>query len=114
MSPRAFTGLVGAVALIVGLAFMMMTVTLDAGSIGGGQISCGSAFELDLGAARHEDQVNEIGRTLTGGEAMFDETDHAADCRSAVTTRRVWSIPLAVLGAVMLLGAIVVRQRRDG
>lgn len=42
---------------------------------------------------------------------MFPETDYIGDCRSALWTRRAWTIPLTVVGAVALLGAVAVRTR---
>lgn len=106
VSLKKFVGLVGAACLVAGLLFLLVPVELDHG------MSCGSAAAPQLAAARTKDAQNELGRTLSGGKSLFDETDFAGDCRSKLSTRRAWAIPLAVVGGIVALGALVVKPSR--
>ena len=42
---------------------------------------------------------------------IVQHTDFVALCDSAVFSRRTWSIPLAVIGAVAALGAMLMRPK---
>ncbi len=108
MSIKTYLALIGAATLIVGIVFMNTSIKLD-----GSGMSCGTAAAPNLSNARQQDDVNELGRTLQGGEQFFDVTHYGADCQAKVDTRRAWSIPLTVAGGVVLLGALVVRRKSN-
>ena len=70
-------------------------------------ISCGNGIAADLSAARAENDktgknIPIIGEVLSGG------TDYVVMCESALSARRSWTIPLAAVGAVAIVGALVV------
>lgn len=87
---RAFYLGVLAVALIaVGLLALNFPVFIDAYDQFGFQIKCGSGFSTNLAQAAE----------ATGG-------DHVGQCQTALLLRRLWTIPMVALGA-MLLAVIV-------
>lgn len=106
MSLKTYLLLMGAAAFIAGIVFLNTKITLD-----GSAMSCGTAAAPNLSNARQQDDVNELGRTLQGGEHYFDVTNYGGDCQAKIDTRRAWSIPLTVAGAAVLLGALVVRRK---
>lgn len=110
MSAQRFAGIIGALALVAGLIALFAGVSVPV-ERGAGSISCGSAVAADYGKARTEDSGNELRRTLVGGERLSPDSNYAADCASAVSSRRVWSIPLAAVGAIALAGALLIRPR---
>lgn len=85
MSPRAFAGILGAIAVIVAMAFMTTPVHVD-GQLG----SCGTVISPD-------DQYSPIATVL---------------CDEAVGDQRAWTIPVGVAGLVLVAGALVIRPRR--
>lgn len=106
MSLKTYLMLIGAAAAIAGIVFLNTSITLD-----GSAMACGTAAAPNLANARQQDDVNELGRTLQGGAAYFDITHYGADCQAKIDTRRAWSIPLAIAGAAVFVGALVVRRK---
>ncbi len=87
---RAFYFGVLAVALIgAGLLALNFPVFIDAYDQFGFQIKCGSGFSTNLAQAAE----------ATGG-------DHVGQCQTALLLRRLWTIPLIVIGSILL--AIIV------
>ncbi len=43
---------------------------------------------------------------------IVPHTDYVAECHEAVSGRRSWSIPLAVVGALVLAGSLLVPRTR--
>src|SRR3954471_2459492 len=101
MSLRRFLAVLGAVALIGGAAALFEPVHIDSKDMRGDDISCGAAFSADTGAAWMKDRQ----AVLAGGT----DPGNVADCKSALAARKTWTIPLAIAGGVVLLGALVVR-----
>jgi hypothetical protein len=113
ISLRWFLAIIGAAGLIAGLAALNHSVSLDATDLRHNTIVCGSAMTPNLAQADQADFGNKLARNFGGGEQMFDETDYVSDCRAKLSTRRAAGIPLAVAGGVLLLGALLVRGRRQ-
>ncbi|MGV0811311.1 hypothetical protein ABQF34_05075 [Mycolicibacterium boenickei] len=89
MSFRAvYIGIAGAVVLAIGLYLMSLPVYLDDFDQFGMQIPCGSGYSTHL-----------VQATAAGGE-------YADKCESAVTTRRLWTIPIVALGALALIAVL--------
>ncbi|CDP85774.1 MULTISPECIES: hypothetical protein [Mycolicibacterium] len=89
MSFRAvYIGIAGAVVLGLGLYLLSLPVYLDDFDQFGMQIPCGSGYSA------HLVQANAAGQ------------EYVDKCGSALTTRRLWTIPIAALGALALIAVL--------
>lgn len=89
---RAFYTGVGCVVLMVaGLIALNFPVFLDAFDQYGFQIKCGTGFATDLSQA-----------AAAGQQTYVDQ------CEDALLTRRLWTIPPVVAGAVLLVLVVAV------
>jgi hypothetical protein len=77
----------------------------------GGNISCGNAIAADLSAAR-EANNNSVADVPILNQ-IVPHNDYVAQCESAVSQRRAWSIPLAVVGVLVTAGSFLVGNRRS-
>lgn len=102
---RTYVGLVALVALIVGFIAMNQSVSAPTNS----GISCGTAMAENYSAARQKDQLNELTATMSRYQSL---SDYEGECRSAISGRRMWSIPLTVVGLVVVIGAVVAGRRK--
>ncbi|BBX34406.1 hypothetical protein MMAG44476_37013 [Mycolicibacterium mageritense DSM 44476 = CIP 104973] len=90
MSFRAvYIGIAGFVILGIGLYVMSMPVYLDDFDQYGMQIPCGSAYGV------HLDQA------IAAGD------EYIGKCDSAVLMRRLWTVPIVVIGALALVAVLV-------
>jgi hypothetical protein len=86
---RAFyIGVLGVAMIAVGLLALNFPVFIDAFDRFGFQIKCGTGYFANL------------------TQAMDAGDDHVGQCERALMTRRLWTIPLIVVGSVLL--AVVV------
>lgn len=107
MNLRRLILLVGAVALIVGVIGLLLPVSVpgpDNGSIG-----CGNGLVQDSSAAREADNNNPANLPILN--EVIPHTNYAAQCQSAVSSRRGWAIPVAVIGLVVVAGSFFVGGR---
>jgi hypothetical protein len=90
---RAFyIGVVCVFMIAVGLLALNFPVFLDAFDQYGFQIKCGTGYATDLGQAA----------SAAGQHNYVDE------CETALTLRRLWTIPLVAIGALVLLAVAAV------
>jgi signal transduction histidine kinase len=87
----AYTGIVSAVVLALGLLALQFPVFLDDYDQWGWQIKCGTGYISDL----------------TQAAAAVGDKNFADECETALLVRRMLIIPLVVLSAVVLLTAVV-------
>ncbi|HEX9833969.1 MAG TPA: hypothetical protein VGA66_12985 [Mycobacterium sp.] len=87
----AYSGIAAAAVLAVGLLAMNFPVFLDAYDQWGWQIKCGTGYLTDL----------------TQAAASVGDVDYVDECGSALLMRRMWTVPLVVIGATVLLVALV-------
>ena len=87
----AYVGIGSAVILCIGLFALAFPVFLDDYDQWGWQIKCGTAFTADL----------------TQATAAVGDKNYAGECESALLTRRMWTIPLVMIGSVALLWLLV-------
>ena len=107
MKLRQLVLLVGAVALIVGVIGLLVGVSVpgpDNGSIG-----CGNGLVQDLSAAREANNNNPANLPILN--ELIPHSDYVAQCQSAVSGRRAWTIPVAVVGLAMITGSFFVGGR---
>jgi H+/Cl- antiporter ClcA len=87
----AYAGIVSAVVVAIGLFALQFPVFLDAYDEWGWQIKCGTGYISDL----------------TQAAAAVGDTNFVDECETALLMRRVWTIPLVVIGAIVLLAVVV-------
>ena len=107
MNLRRLVLLAGAVILLVGVIGLLMPVSIagpDSQKIG-----CGNAVAADDSAAREADSSNPVNLPVIN--ELVPHTDYVAQCQTAVSDRRMWSIPVAIVGLVVLAGGFVVGGR---
>lgn len=107
MNMRRLVLLAGAVVLLVGLIGLLMPVSIAGPD--GQKIGCGNAVVADDSAAREADDSNPVNLPVIN--EIVPHTDYVAQCQSAVSDRRMWSIPVAIIGALLLAGGFVVGGR---
>jgi hypothetical protein len=107
MSSRRLILLVGAVALVVGVIGLLLPVSVpgpDNGSIG-----CGNGLVQDSSAAQQADNNNPANLPILN--QVSPHTNYTAQCQSAVSGRRAWTIPVAIVGLVVAAGSFFVGGR---
>ncbi|HME47223.1 aminopeptidase [Mycobacterium sp.] len=105
MTLRRLIVLAGAIVLIAGAVGLLVPVSVSGPS--GETIGCGNAVASDLSAAQQADGQNLANLPVIN--QIVPHTSYVADCQSALSHRRAWSIPLAVLGVIVIIGAFVIR-----
>jgi hypothetical protein len=107
MNARRLILLVGAAVLIAGVIALLIPVSVT----GDGQsIGCGNAVATDLSEAREANGTTVANVPILN--QIVPHTDYVAECQEAVSGRRSWSIPLAVVGALVVVGSLVVPRTR--
>jgi hypothetical protein len=102
--------LLGSVILFAaGVIGLFVPVTISGG------IGCGNAVHSDLSAAREQDDRNvgnsPVVQQIPIANQLAPKSEFVASCNSALGNRRLWTIPLALVG---LAGAgWAIAQRRD-
>src|SRR5215210_3736634 len=104
MNARRLILLVGAAVLVIGVIGLLMPVSVpgpDNGSIG-----CGNGLVADQSAAREADNNNPANLPILN--EVIPHTDYVSQCQSAVSGRRAWAIPVAVVGLVVIAGSFFI------
>jgi hypothetical protein len=99
--------LAGAVALIIGVIGLLVGVSVpgpDNASIG-----CGNGVAADVSAAQQANNNNPANLPVLN--EVIPHSDYVALCQSAVSGRRAWTIPVAVVGLVVIAGSFFVGGR---
>ena len=108
MTVRRLILAVGAALLVAGVIGLLVPVSVS--NSNGGTVSCGNGFATDLSGARSANDRN--GANIPILNEIVPHTDFVAECQSAVSSRRMWAIPLTVIGVLGIAGAFVVRPAR--
>lgn len=104
MNARRIALLVGVVALLIGFIALLIPVSTSDGN--GGSINCGTGLSSDLSAAR--DANNSSVANVPVLNQVVPHTDYVGECQSKLSDRRAWSIPLAVVGAIVAGGSLLI------
>jgi hypothetical protein len=107
MNARRLVLIVGAVLLIGGVIALLVPVSITGN---GKSIGCGNAVAADTSQAESAN-----GQTVADVPILnqiVPHTDYVAECNHAVSSRRSWSIPLAVIGVLAVAGSLVVPRTR--
>jgi len=98
----------GGIALLVAVIGLLVPVSVRADD--GASIGCGNAVVADTSAAQQANDRSVAGIPILNELVPHD--DYVAMCDAAVSSRRSWTIPVAVLGGLVLVGALFVPDRR--
>jgi hypothetical protein len=105
---RRLVLVVGAVVLLVGIIGLLVPVSVSDGN--GGSLGCGNAAISDTSKAQEANNKSVANIPILN--QVVPHTDFVAECQSALSGRRSWTIPVAVLGAIAVVGAYFVREGR--
>jgi len=94
----AYTGIVAAVVLAAGLFALNFPVFLDDYDQWGWQIKCGTGYVSELSQAA----------------AAVGDNNYVDECETALLMRRMWTIPLVVVGGAVLLAVVVASASLSG
>ncbi|MDQ2638019.1 MAG: aminopeptidase [Actinomycetota bacterium] len=110
MNMRRLVLLLGAVVLVVGVIGLLVPVSIAGPD--NQKIGCGNAVAADYAPARNVDNRNPVNLPVLN--ELIPHTDYVAQCESAVSQRRTWAIPVAIIGLVILIGGFFVGNRAGG
>jgi hypothetical protein len=107
MNARRLILILGAVLLVAGVIALLVPVSITGN---GKSIGCGNAVAADTSQAESAN-----GQTVADVPILnqiVPHTDYVAECNHAVSSRRSWSIPLAVIGLLVAAGSLVLPRTR--
>ena len=107
MTVRRLIVLVGMVALIAAVIALLVPVSVTGD---GESIGCGNAIAADQSEARAANSKTVANVPILN--QIVPHTDYVAECQEAVSSRRSWSIPLAVVGALVVVGSVLLPRTR--
>jgi hypothetical protein len=96
--------LIGVALLAGGLFGLCFPVFLDSYDSAGIQVKCGNGYYADLVQATTDDQQSASG-------VVQAATNYVDQCQSALAHRREWLIPVAALGALILVSGLAAWSR---
>jgi hypothetical protein len=99
--------LVGAALLVAGVIALLVPVSITGD---GESIGCGNAVAADSSEAEAANNKNVANVQILN--QIVPHTDYVAECNHAVSSRRSWSIPLAVVGALVVAGSFLAPRSR--
>jgi hypothetical protein len=98
--------LIGAAVLIAGVVGLLLPVSVWNG--GSSTVGCGNAVVAEKPAP----STTNLGQISVDVPQAISHPDYAAQCDSAISSRRRWGIPLVIVGTAGLLLGIFYRPRR--
>lgn len=107
MTTRRLVLLLGAALLVIGIIGLLMPISTSDGN--GGNIVCGNAVAADYTAARDANNRSVAGVPILN--QVVPHADFVAQCNSAVSGRRAWTIPVAVIGLLAAGGSMLMGGR---
>ena len=106
MNNRLRNVLIGAAVMIAGVVGLLLPVSVWNGS---STVGCGNAIVAEKPAP----STTNLGHiSVDVPEQAISHPDYAAQCDSAISSRRHWGIPLVIVGTAGLLLGIFYRPRR--
>src|ERR1700728_837399 len=107
MNARRLILLGGVILFAAGVIGLFVPVTISGG------IGCGTAVHSDLSAAQQQDDRNvgnsPVVQQIPIANQLAPKSQFVSECNSALGNRRLWTIPLTVVG-VVIAGATFVRR----
>jgi hypothetical protein len=109
MTVRRLILVVGAVLLLAGVIGLLVPASISDGD--GHSIGCGNAIAADTSSAQAANDNNVVANIPIINQVV-PHTDYVSECQSSISSRRTWTIPLTVLGAIVVGASFLVRGRR--
>ncbi|ORV99018.1 hypothetical protein [Mycobacterium kyorinense] len=110
--------LIGASLFVAALVALCFPVHLSTYDQWGVQLKCGNGYHADLLQATVDDQGHDPQdpQFTQGGasRAVRPVANFADQCKSAIAHRRAWTIPVATLGALIVIPELVAWARGGG
>ena len=107
MNLRRMILLLGAVALVAGVIGLLVPVSIAGPN--NDSVGCGNGFAADLSAAQQADNNNPANLPIIN--QVLPHTNYVTQCQSALSGRRSWTIPVAVIGLVAVAGSVLMGSR---
>jgi hypothetical protein len=107
MNARRLILMVGAVVLVAGVIALLVPVSITGN---GTSIGCGNAVAADTSEAESANSQTVANVPILN--QIVPHTDYVAECNHAVSSRRSWSIPLAVVGALVVAASFFAPRAR--
>jgi hypothetical protein len=102
--------LIGAVLLLAGVIGLLVPVSISDSD--GHRIGCGNAVASDASSAQAANDKH-IVADIPVVNQIVPHTDYVSECQSSISSRRTWTVPLAVVGLIVLAAPfLLVRGRR--
>jgi hypothetical protein len=101
VTARRLALVLGAIILVAGVIGLLMPVSVSDSD--GRSVGCGNALVADKAGAQAATNDGVGGVPILN--QIVPHTDFVALCDSAVGSRRSWAIPVAVVGALVLVGS---------
>jgi hypothetical protein len=106
--------LVAAVLVVAGSVGMLIPVSVSGPS--GESIGCGNTVANDLSAAKAAD--DKAGANVPLVNQFIPQSRYVAACDTALGNRRTWTIPVTVIGVIVMAAVLApgprVRARAEG
>ncbi|KAA0087046.1 aminopeptidase [Mycolicibacterium sp. P9-64] len=109
MTVRRLVLVVGAVLLVAGVIGLLMPVSIS--SSDGPDIGCGNAMAADTSNAQAANDKNVVADIPIINQ-IVPHRDYVSECNSAISSRRTWTIPLTIFGAVVVAASFMIRGSR--
>jgi hypothetical protein len=100
---------VGAVLLVVGVIGLLAPVSIS--SSDGASIGCGNAVAADTSSAQAANDKNVVAEIPIVNQ-IVPHRDYVSECKSSISSRRTWTIPLTIVGAVVVAASFMLRGSR--
>ena len=101
MSLRRLLLFTGAALLIAGVIGLFVPVSVSGHN--GDSINCGTVVASNLSEAKAADDQSGANIPVIG--QIIPHSNYVAHCQSSLSARSAWSIPLAALGVLAIVGA---------
>jgi hypothetical protein len=101
--------LIGGVLLLAGVIGLLVPVSISDSD--GHSIGCGNAVAADSSSAKAANDKH-IVADIPVVNQIVPHTDYVSQCKSSISSRRTWAIPLAVIGSIALAASFFVPGRR--
>jgi hypothetical protein len=101
VSVRRLIMMVGVALLLVAVIGLLISVSVP--DVKGRSIGCGNALASNLQSARSANDRTGADISIVG--QFMPHNDYVSECQSSLSSRRSWSIPVAVNGLVVIVGA---------
>ena len=108
MTTRRMILLIGAVLLLAGVIGLLVPVSISDSD--GHSIGCGNAVAADSSGAQAANDKH-IVADIPVVNQIVPHTNYVSECQSSLSSRRTWTIPLAVVGLVSVAASFLVRGR---